>query len=101
MLRPYPSYIELEISSDCNENCIFCPYPVDGRNKKFISTDLIKKISSEIENHKMEDTWVSITGYGEPLLHPEVEEIISIFSTNENISAVILETNGSKGISCL
>lgn len=90
---PLFSWIDINITELCNRKCIFCPriddnfYPNQNLN---ISLDLIRKIATELERIKYQGAIV-LCGFGEPLLHPEITEIVSILSKNARIEIV---TNG-------
>ncbi len=79
--KPLFSWIDINVTELCNRQCKFCPrndpYIYPNQNL-FISLKLCKKISKELKkiNYK---GGVSICGHGEPLLHSNIIEIISIF----------------------
>jgi MoaA/NifB/PqqE/SkfB family radical SAM enzyme len=73
----------LHSTYDCNANCIHCAVP---RRKEYISFSLFKKI---VDNFEMD---FMIIGGGEPLKHPNIEEMI-VYASNE--TKVKIETNGS------
>ena len=91
---PKPSWIDISITELCNRRCVFCPradpdfYP--NQNLHF-SIDLAKKIAGELiyNNYK---GGVVFCGYGEPLLHPRIYDLISVF---KGIHLEIV-TNGDK-----
>jgi radical SAM protein with 4Fe4S-binding SPASM domain len=90
---PLFSWIDISITELCNRTCVFCPradenfYPNQNLH---ISMDLIKKIANELRDLEYEGAIV-LSGFGEPLLHPELLEIVSILSKNARIEIV---TNG-------
>ena len=90
---PLFSWIDISLTELCNRTCIFCPradenfYPNQSLH---ISMDLIKKIANELRDIEYEGAIV-LSGFGEPLLHPELLEIVSILSKNARIEIV---TNG-------
>lgn len=93
--KPLFSHLELNITELCNRKCIFCPrvnendYPNQNLN---INLNLIKKISNELKNIKYEGE-VVISGFGEPTLNPNLNEIIYILSKSARVELV---TNGDK-----
>ncbi len=90
---PLFSWIDISLTELCNRTCVFCPradenfYPNQSLH---ISMDLIKKIANELRDLEYEGAIV-LSGFGEPLLHPELLEIVSILSKNARIEIV---TNG-------
>jgi MoaA/NifB/PqqE/SkfB family radical SAM enzyme len=95
--------VTFEISGKCNANCQYC---ISGKNS--ISGDFQKKNSSYIEPEKFEaainyllehdminmDSVIGLFNWGEPLLHPQFKEIVSIL--NRKKLHYTLSTNGSK-----
>ena len=80
--------IYIEITNFCNLNCSFCAKST--RNKQFMSKDNFEHIIKQISNYT---DYVYLHVLGEPLLHPELDEILSIcekFNLNVNIT-----TNGT------
>ena len=79
--NPLFSWLEINPTELCNRLCTFCPrvepdeYPNQNLN---MSVDLAKKIANELNelNYK---GGVVFSGYGEPLLNPNIQSIISQF----------------------
>lgn len=80
--------IYVEITNICNLKCAFCPDT--NREKQFIKVDEFKRI---IKNIKQYTNLVYLHVKGEPLLHPELEEILKICEMN-NIN-VNITTNAT------
>lgn len=71
-----PISSRIEITNACNFYCNLC-YANSGPNKNsFISLEKTKRISEYLRSEKRND--IGLTG-GEPTLHPQLMEIISIF----------------------
>ncbi|MCX6802972.1 MAG: radical SAM protein [Candidatus Diapherotrites archaeon] len=96
----YPIDVKIETTNICNLNCVMCPNSVMKRKKGFIDLNLVKKIVSEVKPYAEN---ISLHFMGEPLLHPNLFEIIkeckkaninTIFSTNARLMTKKL----SKGI---
>ncbi len=68
----FPSRIELELVSDCNLECVYCPrhYVEDLTN--YIDLDLFKRLIDEAEPYP--DTTLVLHRRGESLLHPQFVE---------------------------
>ncbi|MFP4579741.1 MAG: radical SAM/SPASM domain-containing protein [Candidatus Sumerlaeia bacterium] len=74
-----PISIFLETASGCNLHCPMCPTGVGTVQRKhgFMSTDLARKLVAEIEHQPLQvGTWLG----GEPLLHPDIVEIVRILA---------------------
>ena len=79
--NPLFSWLEINPTELCNRLCTFCPrvepdeYPNQNLN---MSVDLAKKIANELNelNYK---GGVVFSGYGEPLLNPDIQSIIKEF----------------------
>ena len=79
--------IYIEITNICNLNCAFCPK--NKREKKYMSVNDFKHIINEIKD---ETKHIYLHVMGEPLLHPEFDDILeSINNTNIEVN---LTTNG-------
>lgn len=84
-----PRIIDLEITNNCNFNCIFCPREHMERKKGFMSLEILKSI---VDKFDFVPAYV-LSGLGEPLLHPKIREIIHLIKSFKKI--VIINTNGS------
>ena len=90
---PLPSWVELSLIDVCNRTCSFCPksdpnIAPDTYNK--MEMPLIYKIIKDLKKINFEG-YFSFCGYGEPLLHPNINKIIEILGENWGIEIV---TNG-------
>lgn len=88
-------YLELEITSRCNAQCIVCPRYDDGiLNKNFIVTDLSTQVLKQNFSSDILSTIKSIVlkgTIGDAGFHPDLDNILDLFS-NKPIG---LHTNGS------
>lgn len=104
-----PFYVAVEITRRCNLNCLCCrchspdltgPW-IGDRSVKDMSIDVFEDLCHELE--KMGTTHLTITGEGEPFLHPRLFDFIAL-AKKAGLS-VILFSNGSfldeKGISSI
>ncbi len=80
--------VYIEVTNVCNLNCDFCPKT--KRNKRFMNLEEVKTIISKFQN-KGQKFYLHIMG--EPLIHPDINNIISEFIKN-NLSVNIV-TNGT------
>jgi spiro-SPASM protein len=92
-LRSSPSYIELELYRGCNLSCTFCPrttISLDRDSTYFTKTE-ISKLLLDLNSFKDEFT-ICFGGMGEPLLHPELVEIIDEILNENVLKELIIET---------
>lgn len=72
---PYPLSVHLYITNECNLNCKRCHYRSASEIKKELSFHQVKHYFEEWKQYGL----VSIAiGGGEPLLHPEINEIVQV-----------------------
>lgn len=80
--------IYVEITNVCNLNCSFCSKV--NRKQEFITLDRIDHLFNEIKEYT---DYIYLHVKGEPLLHPQLEEIIDL--ANKYNLKVNLTTNGT------
>lgn len=78
--------IYVEITNNCNLNCSFCPK--NNRVKQFITIDKFKIILNRLRGYTK---YLYFHVMGEPLLHPEINNLIDIASKEYYVN---LTTNG-------
>lgn len=88
----FPTAINIETTNHCNEECWFCPRADATRGFGFVSMDLVKKIVDEGVPYG------PITYFlhkdGEPLMHPQILEIIRYIKSAHPKNMIHLTTNG-------
>jgi len=90
---PIPSWIELSIIDVCNRSCIFCPKSnplVAPDTYQQMEQNLIEKLSSDLKKINFKGS-VTLCGYGEPMLHKNINQIVK---TLAKVSFVEIVTNG-------
>jgi radical SAM protein with 4Fe4S-binding SPASM domain len=77
-----PPSIQLEITTKCNINCPLCLRTIDPAKivDADMSIDLFKTIITQLKG-KTRD--VSLVGLGEPLLHPQIFDMIRLVKEND------------------
>ena len=78
--------IYIEITNNCNLNCDFCIG--NNRTKKFISKDEFNQVLDKVEGYTK---YLYFHVMGEPLLHPDINELIDVASNRYFIN---ITTNG-------
>lgn len=87
MLKKFKK-VYLEITSVCNLACRFCPPTL--RPKQFISVEDFSKRLDQIKPHT---NYIYLHVKGEPLLHPEIDQLLNI--SHEKGFKVNITTNGT------
>lgn len=89
---PIPSFIELNLGPTCNRKCDFCPRAHGWKDSgEYMSLDHVRKLRNELDQIGF-CGMICICGFGEPLQHPQIQEVISILKDDRWI--VELVTNG-------
>jgi len=90
---PYlPIRLWVESTNSCNLKCEFCPNATDTTSiRGNMNMDLYRKIIQEVSG-KAND--INLSHRGEPLFHPELEEMIAI--ARENGLASRIHTNATR-----
>ena len=90
---PKPTWVELSLIDVCNRKCVFCPKSnedVAPDTYQQMSRSIIDKIHDQLSEINFSGT-LSLCGYGEPLLHKDINYIVKKLS---NIGKVEIITNG-------
>ena len=90
---PIPSWIELSIIDVCNRSCAFCPKSdskIAPDTYQKMQMNLIYKLTDELKEINYKGS-VVLCGYGEPMLHKEVNIISKKLSEASFVEVV---TNG-------
>ena len=90
---PLPTWIELSLIDVCNRSCSFCPKSDESiapDTYQKMGRDLIDKLYKELRKINYGGS-IALCGYGEPLLHKDIEYIIQKLSKVANVEVV---TNG-------
>ncbi len=94
----FPNSVGIEIASICNLSCIHCPshnkeYKEQARKMGIMNMKLFYKLIDEIDNNKV--TNLALHKDGEPLLHPNIIDILERVKKNKQ-HHVYLTTNAHK-----
>jgi MoaA/NifB/PqqE/SkfB family radical SAM enzyme len=96
--RFYPiNYLFVEITNACNFKCTWCPDEIMGRRRGFMKKERVFRIVDEIAEKR---PWlgplfpVKLHQMGEPMLHPELPEIVAHAETR----GVPIELNTNCGL---
>lgn len=94
--KDFPRYIMYDVNNVCNARCPFCPQSAiaqaDDFDPKHIQWEHFEKTIRECARYPVE--LVRFTGDGEPLLHPQMTDMIAL-ARKLGIRKINLTTNGS------
>ena len=68
----------LEVSSVCNLDCIFCNYHSTTRDHKFMDTGSVRNCLHKMQMFNPSPDTFNLTGLGEPLLNPDFFSIVEL-----------------------
>ena len=74
----FPQRLEVELVSDCNLKCTYCPRHLVNELTGYMTLDLFKKIIDEASIHP--DTTLVLHRRGESMLHPQFNEMLEYVS---------------------
>lgn len=89
-LADFPFIIDIESTNMCNLDCIMCPRQILKRPKGCMELKLLKRIIDEVAAEGGKG--VRFIGYGEPLLNPNIFEMIEYAHSKQLL--IHLTTNG-------
>lgn len=78
-LAPYPSYIEIEITTRCNKKCIMCEHTYWKESIDNISYEEFIQLADQFPNLR----WINLTGEGEPFLNKDFLNILEYLTEKE------------------
>jgi len=85
-------YYTIDIVSSCNLACLSCAHSMEGKKPGgMMKIEDVKRVLQKISYESPNCTHVSLYSWGEPLIHPQIGEIIRMF--HDAGIAVGLSTN--------
>lgn len=88
----FPQHVFLETTSACNLKCNFCPRSQGAGKKGHMNLALFKRIVDEGAGYGPRSYCLHL--FGEPLLSPELPEMIAYIKKVNKNNAILLTTNG-------
>ncbi|WFO75438.1 tungsten cofactor oxidoreductase radical SAM maturase [Desulfurococcaceae archaeon MEX13E-LK6-19] len=87
----HPKELMIEVTTRCNYNCIYCFRRKLSEPYRDMEINLYKKIINDAAKAGVNK--IVFSGWGEPLVHPRIIEMLTI--AKDNGFKVLLNTNGS------
>lgn len=91
-LPVFPYLLEFEPTNACNMDCLFCGRQDMRRPIAYLDYEIYKKLIDEASQYDCCEGISSFAGWGEPLLHPHIFNMIE-YANKKNLLTSIL-TNG-------
>tara|TARA_B100000315_G_scaffold184167_1_gene173174 strand:- start:27587 stop:28558 length:972 start_codon:yes stop_codon:yes gene_type:complete len=88
LLPKCPFQAQIEITNKCNLDCAMCPRENIGVEYRHMDFDIFKKIINKLSEVRL----ITLTGWGEPFMHPNIFDMIKI--CKKKGFQVQLTTNG-------
>lgn len=86
-------YMRISVIDSCNLNCYYCNPQDNNKNCQAINTLSVKKVLCIVRAAtRLGITYFRLTG-GEPLLHPQIDEMVLQIKKIPGVSSVSLTTN--------
>jgi len=74
--KPKLNPVWFEVTSFCNQKCTFCPDPWRETKRQVMDLEVFKRCVDELKND-FHVEYLQLNAYGEPLLHPKFEQILT------------------------
>lgn len=87
----FPRRLEIELASNCNLRCVYCPRQYVNNLKGYIDFELFRKIIDEACRYR--ETIIVLHRRGESLLHPQFKDMLKYIAGKFN--EVQLATNAT------
>ncbi len=72
MLAPYPSYVEIEVTTVCNKKCIFCEHTHWDEKQENVTLEQFKHMVNQFPTLR----WINVTGEGDPFLNKDFIQML-------------------------
>ncbi len=91
---------QIEVTTKCNLHCRYCPHGKMTRKKEHMSMETYESAIKWVEYFDSQGTQteVSLTGIGEPLMHPRFLEMVGMLRDVYD-GPILFSTNGSCEVS--
>ncbi len=96
--KPLTQIRQIEITSECNLRCKYCPHPKMKRTKAHMEMDVYRRSLEWVRHYVGLGTQgeLALTGIGEPLLHPQFVAMLAMAREAMPDGKLLFSTNGIK-----
>ena len=91
IVNEFPLHVDIESTNACNLRCVMCPRNFMTEKTGYIEWALFEKIIDEGAEYRLPS--IKLNYRGEPLLHPELPEMVA-YAKRKGIIEVQFNTNG-------
>lgn len=89
------SVVEIEINSECNRRCSYCPNSfLSRKSSKMMTAELFQNLLAQLSDLSFEGI-LSFHFYNEPLLHPQLVQWVELASKTLPKARIYLYSNGT------
>ncbi len=88
-----PSVLALELTNNCNSNCVMCGRESILRQRTYMNFDLFQEIVKDAKANGVQIFQLSF--YGEPLLYPKMVEAVQHIHDQIEDATIVINTNAT------
>lgn len=89
-IMKFPLIITVEPTNACQNKCLYCSRQLMQRKIGYMSLETMNRISAEAAEHK---SAVRHGGFGEPLLHPQIIDIVESSKKRDVLTTIFTNCN--------
>jgi len=96
MLRTLPAFFNVQVVAACPQSCAYCPYPATVGDPRALGDAMpVERFAALLDDIQRfaHDAHVSISLWGEPSMHPAIEDLVAAAAARPGIRLVV-ETSG-------
>lgn len=86
-----PSILAIELTNNCNANCLMCNHKSISRRKMYMEFSLFQQIIIDAKKNGIKT--IQLSFYGEPLLFPRLAEAVRFIKDKIKNATIIINTN--------
>lgn len=90
-----PYNIQIEPTTICNFKCEYCIHAINNLGNVLMDWDTFLRLESQLRGLSNEYKIINIIGYGEPLIHPQIGEMVKKLHDADLSNRIELTTNAS------
>lgn len=88
-----PSVLVVELTNNCNANCLMCGRESMSRKRMYMKFDLFQEIILDAKNKGIKT--IQLSFYGEPLLFPKLVDAVRFIKEEMSDVVIVANTNGA------